>query len=108
MASALLGRVKCPHCGFEAAHVKRSEKGTVYSHCPQHDCGAQYFPRNETARQRLLDAMRPEGGVSPAPAPAAKPPAAEPAPALPPGTGSAPASVPPPAPKRRALPSFFS
>lgn len=59
MPSRILGRASCPECGFESAHVKQSDKGTLYRYCPS--CGAQYFPRGEAATERLRTAMRPEG-----------------------------------------------
>ena len=51
MASKLIGRVKCPECDFGKAHVKESDKGTVYRYCPE--CGAQYFPRGLAQQDRL-------------------------------------------------------
>ena len=57
--SPIIGRAPCPECGFKAAHVKRSDKGTLYRFCPEFDCKAQYIPRGPKAEARLMDAMRP-------------------------------------------------
>jgi hypothetical protein len=46
MASVMIGRTACPECGFEAAHVKKSDKCT-YRYCPE--CGAQHHAK--TPRQ---------------------------------------------------------
>jgi predicted RNA-binding Zn-ribbon protein involved in translation (DUF1610 family) len=54
MASELLGRAPCPECGFAHAHIKiktDKEKANPYRHCPE--CGAQYFPRNQTQADNL-------------------------------------------------------
>lgn len=52
MASLMVGRATCPECGFDAAHVKKSEK-CLYRYCPE--CGAQHYAKTERQRQ-LLDA----------------------------------------------------
>jgi len=99
MASRIIGRAACPECGFEAAHVKESDR-CVYRYCPA--CGIN-GPHARTAQQRenMTRGMRP---VQPAPTPTpteAKPePAA--APAVPtPTEGSGTPMPPPPAPSRR-------
>jgi predicted nucleic acid-binding Zn-ribbon protein len=106
MASQIIGRTGCPECGFDSAHVKRSDKCT-YRYCP--DCGSQYYARTKRqtelleAKTRPVDAPAPvatatstTGSEKPEPAPVV-PAAAVPTPAAPP--------VPPagPAPKRRGL-----
>ena len=64
MASEIIGRAPCPECGFEAAHVKRSEK-CVYRYCP--GCGIQTHARtpeqvkNMTAKMRPVEAVAPTG-----------------------------------------------
>lgn len=55
MASKMLGRAKCPFCGFQHSHVKikeDKEAAKPYLHCP--DCGAQYFTKNGTQAEHLL------------------------------------------------------
>ena len=74
MPSALRGRIVCPWCGFEGAHVKESEK-CLYAYCPE--CGIN-GPHFKTERQRglILARMRPEGAAvpaAPAPTPAPTP-----------------------------------
>jgi len=86
MASEMLGRTKCPGCGFDHAHVKiktDKEKARAYLHCP--DCGLQYFPKSDRQEKDLRDkinaakldeapSMRPLMEPEPAPSPApAKP-----------------------------------
>ena len=79
MASVMIGRTACPECGFDAAHVKKSEKCT-YRYCPE--CGAQHHAK--TPRQvadllgktRLLDAP-----AGPTPTPTPTEPSATPTPA---------------------------
>jgi hypothetical protein len=101
MPSRLLGRAPCPECGFESAHVKESEpKRTLYRYCP--GCGAQYFPRGETACERLRAAMRPEGQpLAPAPAPLPESPVAVAPPTAPADNPPEPPPPPPPARARR-------
>ena len=67
MPSRMIGRMACPECGFESAHVKQSEK-CHYRYCPE--CGSQHHAK--TARQvtdllaktRLID---PPTGTDPKP-----------------------------------------
>jgi hypothetical protein len=62
MASQMLGRCACPECGFESAHVKKTEgkeTAKAYRYCPE--CGAQYFPRSNRQENDLLAKMRTEG-----------------------------------------------
>lgn len=105
MASKIIGRAPCPECGFQAAHVKESEK-CIYRYCPE--CGSQHHAKTERQRSDLLAKTRKEGeGAAPtqptptptpsgdaAPAPAS---AAQPTPTT---TGS---EATPTAPKRRGL-----
>ena len=56
MASVMIGRTACPECGFEAAHVKKSEKCT-YRYCPE--CGAQHHAKTPRQVADLLGKMRP-------------------------------------------------
>ena len=65
MASTMVGRTVCPECGFESAHVKRSEK-CLYRYCPE--CGAQHHARTERQQADLTAKTRP-GGAPPAPTP---------------------------------------
>lgn len=73
MASKLIGRTVCPECGNSKAHVKvmvgedgEPMKGKRhYRHCPDGDCGAQYFPRNEAQERALLAKTRAEGTPAP-------------------------------------------
>lgn len=78
MPSKIIGRVPCPECGFESAHVKQKTlpSGEVdtskkpYRYCPSADCGSQYFPKSEAAAARLVGKMRPtEAPKTPAPEP---------------------------------------
>lgn len=96
MASAVIGRVACPECDFNAAHVKESEK-TVYRYCPS--CGATYHAgkRGTPRGDALLAKMRPEGGAKPAPKVEAAPAVVDATPA--------PVTQAPAAPKRAGL--FF-
>lgn len=62
MASQMLGRCTCPECGFESAHVKKTEgkeTAKAYRYCPE--CGAQYFPRSDRQEKDLLEKTRTEG-----------------------------------------------
>ena len=106
MASTMVGRTDCPECGFEAAHVKQSEK-CVYRYCPE--CQSQHHARTERQRADLMAKTRliepsptPTGAAAaPTPTPTAEPeatPTASPTPAAP--TAAAPT---PSAPKRRGL-----
>lgn len=69
MASKLVGRTVCPECGNQKAHVKimAGADGTPvagkrhYRHCPDGECGAQYFPRNDRQEKALVAKTRPEG-----------------------------------------------
>ena len=110
MASVMIGRTACPECGFESAHVKKSEKCT-YRYCPE--CGSQHHARTERQLQALAAKTRPlDAPTAPTPTPTPTGPektAPEPAPApLPTPTGPTatptpapvqPAPVPAPAPK---------
>lgn len=68
MASEMLGRAKCPECGFESAHVKiKTDKDGAkpYRHCPE--CGAQYFPRSVTQADNLRAQIKAAKVDTPAP-----------------------------------------
>lgn len=56
MASSIVGRTKCPECGFESAHVKKSEK-CLYRYCP--DCGSQHMARSKRQVDDLMAKTRP-------------------------------------------------
>lgn len=101
MASAIIGRTNCPECGFEAAHVKQSEK-CIYRYCP--GCGAMYHATGATREAALRAKMRPVPGLGePSPSPTEKPaPAPTPTQAAPTPTAT-PAAPAIAAPKRRGL-----
>lgn len=116
MASTMVGRTACPECGFESAHVKRSEK-CLYRYCPE--CGAQYHARTERQQADLMAKTRPVSasqaptptGSGPTPTPpepkpkpeeSATPPKAEPKPE-PKAEPKASPNPTPTAPKRRGL-----
>ena len=74
MASKLIGRTLCPECGYEKAHVKvvsdpvtgePLEGKRHYRHCPNGDCGCQFFPRNTAQEKALLEKTRLEGTNEP-------------------------------------------
>lgn len=94
MASRMIGRAACPECGFDAAHVKQSEK-CVYRYCPE--CGAQHHAKTERQRTDLLKKTR---LIEPTPTPTG-----ETAPPTPTEATATPTPPPPPAPapKRRGL-----
>lgn len=109
MASRIIGRKECPECGFEAAHIKESDK-CLYRYCPA--CGINGpHARTEAQRENMRRGMRPVDAApapSPTPSPAPGPtqptatPSASPTPTEPSPTPSqAPAT--PAAPKRRGL-----
>lgn len=86
MASVMLGRSKCPECGFESAHVKQSEK-CIYRYCPE--CGAQHHAKTPTQQQHLMAKTRliepptgtqPSATPTPTPTPTAEQPTATPTP----------------------------
>lgn len=106
MASQIIGRARCPECGFESAHVKQSDK-CLYRYCPS--CGINGpHARTEAQRENMKRGMRPvapAGGLVPTPTPT---PTAAPAPAqaATPTEGSptgSPAQAPAAPPKRRGL-----
>lgn len=51
MAREVLATCDCPECGQSGAEVKRTKAGLLYRWCPE--CLAQYFPRNQSASDRL-------------------------------------------------------
>ena len=63
MASVIVGRTPCPECGFESAHVKKSEK-CHYRYCPE--CGSQHHAR--TPRQ-VTDLLKKTRLAEPTPTP---------------------------------------
>lgn len=63
MASVIVGRTPCPECGFESAHVKKSEK-CHYRYCPE--CGSQHHAR--TPRQ-VADLLKKTRMAEPSPTP---------------------------------------
>lgn len=88
MASKIIGRIKCPCCGFERAHVKvKEEEGKrPYIHCPNtlpdgRDCGLQLFAKNSAQEEWMRGAMTPISAPAPAPDPVKVDPSPEPAPA---------------------------
>lgn len=96
MASKIIGRCDCPECGFNAAHVKESER-CKFRYCPE--CGAQYHARTERQQKNLMANMR---AVDQAPPPAPEPtPAPSKAPA--PTPTPEPTPLPTPTPRRRGL-----
>lgn len=105
MASVIIGRAKCPECGFESAHVKQSDK-CLYRYCPS--CGINGpHARTEAQRENMRKGMRPvqaapAAPAAPTPSPTEKnavaAPSAAPTPPSPTGSGTPPAP-----PKRRGL-----
>jgi predicted nucleic acid-binding Zn-ribbon protein len=113
MAAQIVGRTHCPECGFESAHVKRSDK-TLYRYCPE--CGSQYMATGARREALLMEKTRPLA-VAGAPAAPAAPAPAAPDPSATGGSASdavppappppAPEAVPPaPAPRRKAMGLF--
>jgi Zn-finger nucleic acid-binding protein len=102
MASTMVGRTACPECGFESAHVKRSEK-CLYRYCPE--CGAQHHARTERQQADLMAKTRPVGtppAPSPSPTPTPTPPEPE---AKPEPTPTPPKPDPEPEPKASPNPT---
>ena len=98
---AIVGRLACPWCGFDAAHVKRNEGKLPYHHCP--DCGFMTPAKNGQQAKLLTGRMRPIDGAVPEPPIAAEPiivPGGAKAAAAP--VASAPAAAAPAAPKKPA------
>lgn len=83
----IIGRRSCAWCGFDGAHVKKSEGKNPYHHCPQ--CGYLAHAKNGhqaellTRGMRAIDAPTPPHTDTPilAPGLVVKAPAATPAPA---------------------------
>ena len=102
-AGRIVGRIGCPWCGFEAAHVKQGDGKHPYHHCPE--CGMLATCRNGMQAANMRARMRPVDAApaTPADAPAIQrrgddivmPPAAPAAPAAP---------ADPPKPARRGSP----
>lgn len=89
MKKEILGTMKCPECGHDAAEVKAQKNGLPYRYCPE--CDAQYFARTTAAADRLWlkIGQSTQGGRSVTvteAGPVASPPAALPKPK---GTGNA-------------------
>lgn len=55
MSSPIIGRTRCPECGFESAHVKQSPK-CLYRYCPE--CGSQHHARSDRQRADLKEKTR--------------------------------------------------
>jgi len=91
MASQIIGRTKCPECGFESAHVKKSDKCT-YRYCPE--CQSQHHARTPRQVAELMAKTRP---VEPTATGTATPTVPMPTPIEPTPTGSG-ATAPGPAP----------
>lgn len=86
MGRDVLGTMRCPECGHDAAQVKEQKNGKPYRYCPE--CDAQYFARSDAAAAALLakigrapkladeqgaaPAAKPAAPAAPAAAPAAK------------------------------------
>jgi hypothetical protein len=66
MASKIIGRTKCPECGFDSAHVKQSDK-CIYRYCPE--CQSQHHARTERQRTDLLAKTRMATPTEPSPTP---------------------------------------
>lgn len=64
MASKMVGRAKCPECGFDSAHVKQSEK-CLYRYCP--DCGSQHYAKSPRQVDDLMKKTRVDGSPTPSP-----------------------------------------
>lgn len=105
MGAPIIGRSRCPECGFENAHVKRSAK-CLYRYCPE--CGAMYHATGAEREKRLLDITR---LAEPGPTPTQEEPAPSPAPAPEPGPtptpSPAPLDEPTPTPTRKRA-GFFT
>lgn len=94
MTSAIIGRMACPDCGFESAHVKQSDK-CLFRYCPE--CHTQTFAKTELQQANMRQRMRPVQAVA-QPAPVEKAPTS--------GSGAPPPPAAPPkhpAPKRSPL-----
>jgi hypothetical protein len=65
----IIGRKACPWCGFESAHVKRTEGKNSYHHCPS--CGLTTPAKNGQQSKLIELGMRPEPlyGAIPEPGP---------------------------------------
>lgn len=86
---AIIGRLACPWCGFEGAHVKCNEGKHPYHHCP--DCGLTTPAKNGAQAKLLTGRMRLVDGTMPEPPIAADP-------IVVPGGAKAAAAAPAPAP----------
>jgi predicted nucleic acid-binding Zn-ribbon protein len=115
MPSVIIGRAKCPECGFEGAHIKQSEK-CLYRYCPE--CGIN-GPHAKTAAQKanMQRGMRPVTAAAPAPSGPTSTPteakakakaadASPPTPAPTPSADTAAAPMPPLQPARKRLGLF--
>ena len=69
MASRIIGRSTCPECGFDAAHVKESEK-CLYRYCPE--CGSQHYAKSQRQRADLTAKTRHTAEATATPTGAAK------------------------------------
>ena len=75
-AGRIIGRMSCPWCGFEGAHVKQAEGKHPYHHCPE--CGMLATCRNGVHASNMRARMRPvDQAATAAPAAPAEAPAIE-------------------------------
>ena len=86
-AGRIIGRVGCPLCPNEAAHVKQSEGKLPYVYCPE--CGCTLPTRNGVQAGYLLAMTRPDKLAELTRDPSGNP--TEPRPAPPPAAAAAPA-----------------
>ena len=66
-AAAIIGRMACPLCPHEAAHVKQSAGKLPYLYCPE--CGCTLPARNGVQAGHMLAKTRPDKLAEAAPAP---------------------------------------
>ena len=69
MASVMIGRTACHECGFDNAHVKKTDKCT-YRYCPE--CGSQHHAKTTRQVDDLLKKTRlieTPSGTGPTPTP---------------------------------------
>lgn len=59
---AIIGRLACTLCGFEAAHVKCNDGKRPFHHCP--DCGVMTHTKSGQQERLLRAKMRPLDGLA--------------------------------------------